>query len=223
VSDDSGPDRGFFDLWSRFYDAPLVQRLTYRPAHDAVLEELRGLAKGRLLDVGCGTGLLTSRMRRALQPAQVVGCDFSRGMLRHAAQSAPGLDLVGADALRLPFRDGSFDAVVSTEAFHWFPDPDAALAEFYRVLAPRGRLLLALVNASTGWLSRVTRWGSRLLGEPLAWPTREVLRGQAEAAGFRVVAQRRVWRLPTPLILPCVLLVATRPPDAPCPARPHSM
>jgi ubiquinone/menaquinone biosynthesis C-methylase UbiE len=211
MADRRGPDRWLFDLWSRFYDAPVVQRITYRPGHDAVLRELRGLAKGRLLDVGCGTGLLTHRMGRELQPAEVVGCDFSRGMLRQAVHRGPGPPFVQGDALRLPFGDACFDAVVSTEAFHWFPDQDAALSEFFRVLAPGGRLLLALVNASAEWLARATSWGSRLMGEPLLWPTRAALRQQAQAAGFRVIAQRRVFRLPAPLILPCVLLVAARP------------
>jgi SAM-dependent methyltransferase len=132
-------------------------------------------------------------------------------MLRQAARNSPGLPLVRGDALRLPFRDGSFDAVVSTSAFHWFPDQDVALSEFLRVLAPKGRLLLALVNPPAEWLSRLTRLGSRLLGEPLLLPTRARLRRRMEAAGFRVEAQRAVFRLPMPLILPCVLTVATRP------------
>ena len=59
--------------------------------------------------------------------------------------------------------------------------------------------------------SRATRLGSRLLGEPLFWPTRARLRRQLDATGFRVDAQRSVLRLPAPLVLPCVLTVATRP------------
>ena len=211
MADRRGPDQWLFDLWSRFYDAPLVQRLTYRPEHDAVLRELRRAELGRVLDVGCGTGLLTSRIQRELQPESCVGCDFSRGMLNQAAGNNPGSPWVRGDALRLPFRDGYFDAVVSTEAFHWFPDQDAALVEFFRVLAPKGRLLVALVNPPAEWLSRVTRRGSRLLGEPLSWPTRARLRGQLEAVGFRVEKQSAVFRLPAPLILPCVLTVAARP------------
>jgi ubiquinone/menaquinone biosynthesis C-methylase UbiE len=206
-----GPDRRFFDLWSRFYDAPLVQRLTYRPVQDAVLRELRESTPGSALDVGCGTGLLTARMQRELTLSRAVGCDFSRGMLRQAGRKSPGLPWIQGDAMRLPFRDESFGAVVSTEAFHWFPDQDAALSEFFRVLAPKGRLLVALVNPSAEWLSGLTRRGSRLLGEPLSWPTRTRLRRMVESAGFRVDDQRAVFRLPAPLLLPCVLTMATRP------------
>lgn len=206
-----GPDRWFFDVWSRVYDAPWVQRLTYRAEQDAVLRELRRSAPGAVLDVGCGTGLLTGRIRRELGRARTVGCDFSAGMLRRAARSHPALSLVRGDALRLPFADGSFDAVVSTEAFHWFPDQEASLREFFRVLTPKGRMLVALVNPPAEWLSRATRLGSRLLGEPLLWPTRGRMRRTAEAVGFRVEEQRTIFRLPAPLILPCVLTVAERP------------
>ena len=206
-----GPQQWFFDLWSRVYDAPVVQQLTYRPVQNAVMRELRRSVPGRVLDIGCGTGFLTSRMRDDLSPQPIVGCDFSRGMLRRAAKKSPDIPWVRGDAQRLPFRDASFGTVVSTEAFHWFPDQDAALSEFFRVLEPKGRLLVALINPPAAWLSRAARLGSRLLGEPANWPTRARLRSRTEAAGLRVDMQRTVFRLPAPLLLPCVLTVATRP------------
>lgn len=211
MPDRRGPDPWLFDWWSHFYDGPLVQRLTYQPEQDAVLRELRQVATGRVLDVGCGTGRLTTRIRRELQPTATFGCDFSDGMLQQAARRDPELPWVRGNALQLPFADQSFCAAVSTESFHWFPEPGTALAEFYRVLEPKGRLLVALVNPPTEWLSRATRLGSKLIGEPLRWPTRTRLRQQFEATGFRVDSQRAIFRLPAPFILPCVLTVATRP------------
>jgi len=187
-----GPDRWLFDLWSTFYDAPLVQWLTYRPEHEAVLGALRRTPHRRVLDVGCGTGRLSARIGHELPGATVVGCDFSRGMLEHAARRTRGAGWVQGNALRLPFRDASFDAVVSTEAFHWFPDQAAALAEFFRVLEPKGRLLVSLINPPAELLSRLARSGSRWLGEPMFWPTRSRMRRQVEGAGFRVAAQQRV-------------------------------
>ena len=207
----SGPERRFFDLWSVFYDFPLVQRLTYRPIHDAVLHVLRRSSPRRVLDVGCGTGLLAARIRRELDGAHVVGCDFSGGMLRHAAAREPALAWVQGDALHLPFRAASFEAILSTESFHWFPDPDAALGEFFRVLAPRGRVLIALVNPPLEILSRAARLASQLAGEPFEWPTRQRMRARAEAAGFRVEAQRRILRIPLGVLLPPVLTVCVRP------------
>jgi ubiquinone/menaquinone biosynthesis C-methylase UbiE len=209
----AGPDRWFFDLWSRVYDLPLVQRLTYRPVHDAVVRAVAERTSRRLLDVGCGTGLLAARLGRALPGTDVVGCDFSAGMLRQAAArdgAAPGVHWVQGDALRLPFRDASFDTAVSTEAFHWFPDQPAAVTEFHRVLAPGGRLLVALVNPPLDVLSEAARLGSRLAGEPFYWPTASRMRQWLEAAGFRVESQQRLFRVPFGLLFPPVLTVGVR-------------
>lgn len=206
-----GPGHRFFDVWSRFYDVPWVQRTTYRPVHDAVVPALKARRPGRVLDVGCGTGLLTSRIRLELPRSTVVGCDFSPGMLERARRRNRRVRWVQANALELPFDDFAFDAVVSTEAFHWFPDQSAALAEFFRVLAPGGHLLVALASARLGVLSEVTRVGSRLLGEPLYWPTRRRLRASFEKAGFALEEQQRVFRLPAPITFPTYLSIATRP------------
>jgi ubiquinone/menaquinone biosynthesis C-methylase UbiE len=206
-----GPDRGFFDVWSRFYDAPLVQRLTYRPEHNAVLRGLREGTTARVLDIGCGTGLLAARIRQAFPDAKVIGCDFSLGMLAQASRNSRAHALVQGSALALPYKDGAFDAVVSTEAFHWFPDQDAALREFYRVLAPRGRLLVSLVNPPLEAMSRIGHLLSSLIGEPATWPTRRRMRRRVEDAGFRVEDQRLVLRIPATLVLPSILTIASRP------------
>ena len=206
-----GPNRWFFDTWSHFYDAPLVQRLTYRPEHDAVLKGLRPVAHERVLDLACGTGLLAARIGRDLPRAAVVGCDFSRGMLTQAAENTRRAPLVQGSAGALPFRDASFDAIVSTEAFHWFPDQDAALRECLRVLVPKGRLFVSLVNPPLESMSRAGRRWSRLVGEPARWPTRRRMRRCVEEAGFRVESQRVVLRFPATFVLPSVLTIASRP------------
>ena len=205
-----GAKRWFFDAWSSFYDLRLVQRLTYRPVHDAVVRVLSHHEPSTLLDLGCGTGLLTRRIRRALPGASVVGCDFSYGMLRQAGEHGHGNAWVQGDATRLPFREGCFDTIVSTEAFHWFSDQPAAVAECFRVLAPGGRLLVALVNLPVEPMSRAMYLGSRLVGQPFYWPTRRRMRELVEAAGFRVEEQQRVYRLPG-VLLPPVLTIAVRP------------
>jgi hypothetical protein len=79
------------------------------------------------------------------------------------------------------------------------------------VLRPKGRLLVSLVNPRLDAMTRLTRAGSRLVGEPLYWPTRARMRRQVEAAGFEGVTQRFVLRLPAAFILPSVLTQAVRP------------
>jgi ubiquinone/menaquinone biosynthesis C-methylase UbiE len=207
----NGPDPWLFDLWSRIYDLPLVQRLTYRPEHDAVLRRLRRLPHRRVLDLGCGTGLLLARLRREFPRAEVIGCDFSRGMLGEAARHRRVRALVQATALALPFVDHHFDAVVSTEAFHWFPDQARALREMSRVLAPKGHLLVSVVSPPLEIMSRAAHAISELAGEPFRWPTRALLRRLLRESGFEVESQRLVLRVPGTFLLPSVLTVARRP------------
>jgi ubiquinone/menaquinone biosynthesis C-methylase UbiE len=205
----AGPNRALFDLWSRFYDLPWVQRAVYRAPQDAVMRELAEAGCRRVLDVGCGTGQLAARVRRDLRGTRVVGCDFSAGMLDQARRRDRRTSWVRGDAGRLPFRRGRFDAVVSTEAFHWFPDPHRALREFRRVLRPNGVLLLALVNPRFSATGHLLNLLSRAVGQPFYWPTAREMRRLVRGAGFRVVEQRRLFRIPGALFIPPVLTVAT--------------
>jgi ubiquinone/menaquinone biosynthesis C-methylase UbiE len=207
---DAGPQRWFFDTWSRIYDWPWVQRATYRPIHNAVLQALATPPAHRVLDIGCGTGQLAARIKRERPVTYVVGCDFSAGMLQRAAARRHDVRWIQGDAGHLPFRDKLFDAITCTEAFHWFPDQNAALAECHRVLKPGGRLLLALVNTPATLVSDAFYVGSQLVGEPFYWPTQREIRARVEAAGFVVDEQRRVFRIPG-FLLPPVLTRATRP------------
>jgi len=202
-----GPSRAVFDVWSRFYDLEAVQQAVYRPVHRAVARELAAHPAHRILDVGCGTGVLTPSL--AQRPGvSVFGCDLSFGMLQQAERRR-GLACVQGDAQRLPVRDRSVDAVVATESFHWFPDPDTALAEMVRVLVPGGRLLAAMVNVRTDAFAKLVTGASRLVGEPWHWPTRRELAGRMERAGLRVVRQERIARL-FGMTFPSVLTVAVR-------------
>lgn len=200
----------FFDVWSRFYDQSVVQRLVYRPVHDAILRELKPLRPDRVLDLGCGTGLLTERVRRELGVASVVGADYSPGMLEQARVERPDIEWVLASATALPLADASFDAVVSSEAFHWFPDQAAALAECRRILRPGGSLLVAFVNPDFEFVGTAGHSVSSALGQPARWPTVQQMRSLVESAGLRVRSQRRVFRPVGFLLAPPVLTVASR-------------
>jgi SAM-dependent methyltransferase len=100
-----------------------------------------------VLDVATGTGRLPRALLR--QPAfegRVIGLDLSRRMLREAvrrtAQFADRLTYIWQDAQRLPFDDGTFDAVTCLEALEFTPNPRDVLAELVRVLRPGGVLLV---------------------------------------------------------------------------------
>lgn len=113
---------------------------------DAVRLALRELPRpARLLDLCCGTGDM-SFVAEGLGAASVVGADFTLPMLgvarRRAAGRARRPAFVGADALRLPFADASFDAITVGYGLRNVADPRAALAEMRRVLAPGGRAVV---------------------------------------------------------------------------------
>jgi ubiquinone/menaquinone biosynthesis C-methylase UbiE len=201
--------RRAFDRAAHLYDTAALQRAVYRPAHDAVIAELRSAGSRRVLDVGCGTGILATRISEDGWGARVVGCDLSMGMLRRAAARVRGAWVQG-DALRLPLRDGALDAVISTQAFHFLPDRRAALAEFHRVLRPGGLLVIAMINPRTLAVSRLmSRAGTRVLGVGF-WPTRTELRDDMASSGFEVRAQRGARDLARTVVT--VATVAPAPP-----------
>lgn len=89
------------------------------------------------LDLGAGDGNAASAAARA--GARVVACDLNEGAVRAGSARVAGAGWVVADAERLPFRDAAFTQVVSNFAVVYAPDPDAAVREAVRVLAPGGR------------------------------------------------------------------------------------
>ncbi|MCH7905509.1 MAG: class I SAM-dependent methyltransferase [Armatimonadetes bacterium] len=96
----------------------------------------------RVLDVGCGTGVLT--IAAHLVSETVIGLDINESMLAVAASKEPLIDWRIGDACDLPFDDESFDVVVSQFALMFVDDAAQALSEIWRVLAPGGRLVVAV-------------------------------------------------------------------------------
>jgi trans-aconitate methyltransferase len=107
--------------------------------YGASLLELLNPAKGeRILDLGCGTGQLTSDI--AQSGAEVVGLDNSEDMLAEAQKNFPTLRFVLADASHFRLPD-SFDAVFSNAALHWVKNAEGAVESIARALRPSGRFV----------------------------------------------------------------------------------
>jgi SAM-dependent methyltransferase len=151
-------------------------------------------ARGRVLEVGCGTGRNLPLYDAA---ARVVAVDPSREALRAARRRAPGVPVVAASAEALPFRAGAFDTVVSGLVFCSVRDPARALAEVRRALAPGGSLrMMEHVRSPRPLLGRLQdlvqpAW-TRITGG--CHPNRDTERSVA-AAGFVIdAAERRAQR-----------------------------
>ena len=95
---------------------------------------------GNALDVACGSGKLSQELLKVA--GQVVGLDFSTGMLEVAAARAPGPRYVRGDALALPFADAEFDAATIAFGLRNLADPVRGLAEMRRVVRPGGRMVV---------------------------------------------------------------------------------
>lgn len=117
----------YMGRWSRPLAAEFVRRLGVRPGR-------------RWLDVGCGTGALTSAVLAGSDPVEVVGVDPAEAFLAYARSEVadPRVTFRAGDARSLPVPDRSVDAVVSGLALNFVPEPERAAAEFARVVAPGG-------------------------------------------------------------------------------------
>jgi len=107
----------------------------------------------RVLDLGCGAGWATRLLARLVADGpegfgQVVGIDISDEMIRRARAASKDFEnilYVWGSAEKIPWEENFFDKMLSVESFYYYPDQDRALAELFRVMAPRGRMFI-LIN-----------------------------------------------------------------------------
>jgi ubiquinone/menaquinone biosynthesis C-methylase UbiE len=136
-------DRVFQGSIPALYDQHLGPLLFVRYADD-LASRLADLQHGRILETAAGTGMVTRAMVSALpESVSIVATDLNQPMLDHASSQLPSTRVTWrqADAQRLPFIDGEFDAVVCQFGVMFFPDKPLAFSEAYRVLKPGGRFL----------------------------------------------------------------------------------
>jgi demethylmenaquinone methyltransferase / 2-methoxy-6-polyprenyl-1,4-benzoquinol methylase len=190
---------GVYDVMNSVMTAGLHHRWRERAA------DLARVGPGkRALDVATGTGDLAVAL--AARGAEVVGADFSDGMLERARAKAPGIRFEHADALDLPYEDGSFDAATVGFGARNFGDLERGLAEMVRVVRPGGRVVILEITTPTRpplstffslWFDRVVPLLGRLAADPEAYeylprsvkrfPGPAALAGQLRAAGLEDV------------------------------------
>jgi demethylmenaquinone methyltransferase/2-methoxy-6-polyprenyl-1,4-benzoquinol methylase len=163
-----------------------------------------------VLDLAAGTG--TSSEPFVSAGAHVVPCDFSLGMLGVGNRRRPDLGFVAGDATRLPFAEGSFDAVTISFGLRNVVDAEAALGEMLRVTRPGGRIVVCEFSHPTWapWRTVYTEYLMRALpavaravssnpdayvylAESIrAWPDQEGLAARLRSAGWADVEYRNL-------------------------------
>lgn len=176
----------------------------------AVVDAVDAQRGERVLDLAAGTG--TSSQPFADRGAEVVPCDFSLGMLRVGKRAKPQLPFTAGDGTRLPFADGTFDAVTISFGLRNIVDPQQGLRELLRVTRPGGRIVVCEFSHPT-WAPWRTVYIEYLmkalppiaravssspdayvyLAESIrAWPDQQGLADRLAAAGWEAVRWRNL-------------------------------
>ncbi|BAI73551.1 methyltransferase (plasmid) [Azospirillum sp. B510] len=145
---------------SRGYETAAATYVKGRPGYPAEattwLREDLGVGPGRkVLEVGAGTGKFTAVLERC--GGEIVAVEPVAGMRDQLVPAFPGITVLAGNAEAIPLPDGSVDAVVCAQSFHWFATAEA-LREMRRVLAPGGRLGLIwnVRDESVPWMAELT-------------------------------------------------------------------
>ena len=156
-----------------------------------VLELLGAQKDERILDLGCGTGYLTSQIQQ--KGAKVTGIDASPDMIAKAKATYPEVEFFVKDGTDFHF-DEKFDAVFSNATLHWIKNADGAIQSVYNALKPGGRFVAEM--GGKGNVQQLVAATKKVLGKygydkvdeanPWYFPSAAAYATKLEAAGFRV-------------------------------------
>lgn len=127
------------------YDAA---RPTYPAESLAELASFVANHKAEILDIGCGTGILTRQLKQTIPKANIQGCDINKDMISKAKQSNSDIHFFENIAEDLPFDNDSFNLITVGQAVHWFDRPKF-YPEMLRILVKGGTL--ALIENNRSW------------------------------------------------------------------------
>jgi ubiquinone/menaquinone biosynthesis C-methylase UbiE len=202
--------------YAALYDGVSFQAYMFQERIRLVLDLIREGEGGKVLDVGCGPGMMARRLID--RNWKVFGLDMSPEMVRECRDGLGRSDraafLIGR-LESLPFKDGSFDAVLGMGVLEYVADTQAALRELARVTRPGGALVVTMLNWTSPWIicHRPCNWirffRHKLMGQPVNPPphlklhSERGLRKQIESAGLSPLDVIFYWfnLFPRPLAL----------------------
>lgn len=180
-------------LWGRLMLAGMNRG--HQPLAKWALQYLSLAPDAHVLDVGCGGGANIAALLAQCPEGRVDGLDYSPESVaaskrKNAAALGGRCTVLQGDVGRIPFGDGSYDAVTAFETVYFWPDLPRAFSEIWRVLRPGGRFLLVCEMGDPS----DTTWSGLIDG--LTIYSGEDLKGRLEAAGFtnvKLKKTRRAW------------------------------
>ena len=163
-----------------------------RELYDNIIYKLGQFSFTKLLDVGCGTGNLLSLIYSKFN-VEIAGIDLSPNMLEIARNKlGENADLRLGDSENLPFENETFDIVTCTDSFHHYPNPENVLAEFKRVLKPKGTSIIADPWAPTPFRQLVNIFMQFNKGGNVKLYSEAEIRGLFENAGFKNIEWEKI-------------------------------
>jgi len=188
----------------RELDWAQLQEQSSLPLQAAVLDAGKVTRGTRLLDVGCGTGILS--LLATLRGAEVTAIDGSEAMLNMARQRLPSCDVRLADLEALPFEPSTFDAVVAVNSLFFARDLDAAMREVARVLDATGRIVATCWGPPDRCQYTAIREAMATLGPPASPGSRVGPSALAEPGAFEGLFARAGLRVVTRGESPCAMV-----------------
>ncbi len=191
-----------WDKASEFYENSWQEQL--KPAHDLLLEKAKIQAGEKVLDLAAGTGLVTFRIMDLLGPeGNMIATDLSDEMVKKGTEKACEKGLTNVtfqwmDAENLSLEANSFDVVSCALGLMYFPDPDKAIQEMYRVLKPKGRVALAVWGSrkNCGWAEIFPIVDARVSSDvcPMFFQLGEgeIIKYPLEKAGFKEITIQKI-------------------------------
>lgn len=177
----------FFDKlaqeWDLMFTAEDMERLSH------IVDQLKVKSGMKILDLGCGTGILFDMLRRKVGDAgSVTGVDFSLEMAQKALRNFPftNVNVIDADAVALPFRDSTFDMVTAFSAFPHFTNQQRALDEAHRVLKSGGKINIIHLVSSKEIAEMHHKIGGAIAHDEI--PPEDKLRQMLDASKFTDVS-----------------------------------
>ncbi len=178
-----------------------------------ILEELEREPFSDLLDAGCGPAPMISLLAEKYPDRHYTGLDLTPAMIEQAKKkNIPNAEFVVGDCENFPFEDNAFDAIICSNSFHHYPDPQAFFKSVKRCLRPGGRLVLRDVTSE----NKIVLWFMDKIELPLAnlcghgdvkIATRELITGCCKQVGLTVekfeirkgmrlhcVVRKKVWK-----------------------------